>query len=768
MLQARISPNPPASCSKSILIQKREAATGAHDQSSRWLAKLVRKNLQGKALVVGRRSSANLHAILVSSSPRILCFANDIIVSPNDYAIQEADAFTKFSGYIAAASTTEAEQLVEYDPKQIGIIFTRRPFLFGRRIFQIGTTFGQWAVSRYLDSLLGRSESMFKKRAGELREALVKLGPAFVKIAQAVSSRPDVIPPAYIAELSQLQDRIAPFSTNDALRIIEQELGLGIDSIFSEITLQPVAAASLGQVYQARLRANGQTVAVKVQRPGVRAAIALDIFILRVLAGFVRRAGKFNTDLEAVVDEWAASLFREMDYEAEAQNGLRFRKTFGSIPEVVVPEMYAELSSRRVLVMEWIEGQKLSDANDLHLIEVGTYCSLTQLLDHGFYHADPHPGNLMRTYDGKLAYLDFGMMGEMEQNLRDSLIEACVHLVNRDFDALAKDFVSLGLLPASAQMSDVSKALTGVFQNAITKGVQNISFGDLSGNLGRTMYQFKFRIPSYFSLVVRSLTVLEGIALTTNPDYKVLGSSYPWIARKVLTDTSPQLRSTLKALLYKDGIFQVDRLESLVMESLRSTTTDSLGRKDEQEIAKKNLITKRLLSFILSEEGDFVRDTLLEEFAKGLDAWNRATFESATNAILMNMSPVGAISYPSLLDEEDAKNLDTFNRLNALVVAGFGDALDMTKVQEIVRNKDMDGVRDLSLKDAVDILEDILKLLPNAGLLLELPIPAQFQAASLPGELIGRLTSRVIARAIRGSVGSAAVNLGVLPDQTSY
>lgn len=151
---------------------------------------------------------------------------------------------------------------------------------------------------------------MFEVRAAELRKILVELGPAYVKIAQAISSRADLIPPSYLDELSLLQDRISPFSTEVALNTIEQELGLPMDMIFSEISPEPIAAASLGQVYQARLRRKGQLVAVKVQRPGVQAAISLDIFILRVLAGLVKRARKLNTDLQAVVDEWASSLFR--------------------------------------------------------------------------------------------------------------------------------------------------------------------------------------------------------------------------------------------------------------------------------------------------------------------------------------------------------------------------------------------------------------------------------------------------------------------------
>ncbi|OIW01411.1 hypothetical protein TanjilG_25707 [Lupinus angustifolius] len=317
----------------------------------------------------------------------------------------DGDSFTAKSGYLFELSATEADSLAEYSVSNIAAVYYRKPLVVARRLFQTGIAFGKWFGLRYVDSLLERSNDMFETRAAELRKILVELGPAYIKIAQAISSRADLIPPSYLDELSLLQDRISPFSTEVAFNMIEQELGLSLGEVFSEISPEPVAAASLGQVYQARLRKTGQVVAVKVQRPGVQAAISLDILILRFLAGLARRAGKLNTDLQGVVDEWASSLFREMDYNNEASNGIKFRELYGSIPDVVVPLMYKEYTTRKVLVMEWIEGKKLSEVKDLYLIEVGVYCSFNQLLECGFYHADPHPGNLFRTYDGKLAYL---------------------------------------------------------------------------------------------------------------------------------------------------------------------------------------------------------------------------------------------------------------------------------------------------------------------------------------------------------------------------
>ncbi|CAI5465316.1 unnamed protein product [Closterium sp. Yama58-4] len=557
----------------------------------------------------------------------------------------EQDSFSRYSGYIARAAGPGGDEWAEYDARAMADYFRARPLLVARRLAQIGAVMGGWAGKRWADAKLGRAEETFQERAGELRQALVLLGPAFCEnrpgcllppeyaeraipaagphstLPSYVSSlRPnapttplflpsgrdptgDVIPPEYVDELSLLQDRIAPFPTRTALDLIEAELGVPVDLLFDQISPSPVAAASLGQVYEARLRAGGQRVAVKVQRPGVRAAIALDIFILRLFAGWLRQYRRLNTDLQAVVDEWATSLFREMDYEMEAQNGIKFAELFGRIDRVVVPRMYPELTTRRVLIMEWIDvrcacsrsiasppyltpspplspllslpsslcmahtqGQRLADSKDVSLVEVGVYCSLSQLLDYGFYHADPHPGNFLLTRDNRLAYLDFGMMGRMDRDVREAFIRAAVHLVNREFDLLAGDFITLGLLPPGQEMSEVSFALTAIFKDAVSTGIRNISFGSLATQLGQTMYNFKFRLPAYFSLVVRSLSVLEGIALKRDPNYKVIASSYPWIAKKVLTDPSPQLHSTVTNLLFKDGQFRVSRLESLLKE----------------------------------------------------------------------------------------------------------------------------------------------------------------------------------------------------------
>ncbi|KAG5612471.1 hypothetical protein H5410_023752 [Solanum commersonii] len=792
----------------------------------------------GSFRCVFRRSKVN------SSSSRL--------APPVAAVAREVDDFTKYSGYVFELNPSEDDSLTEYNIVKIAAFYQKKPLIVLRRLVQIGSTLGKWFAVRYLDTVNERADEMFKIRAAELRKILLQLGPAcvmsipthlqalhkvqaftlkhlmaqaYVKIAQAISSRPDLIPPSYLDELSLLQDRITPFSSEVAFGIIEKELGMPIDVMFSEISPEPVAAASLGQVYQARLRSTGEVVAVKVQRPGVQSAISLDILILRYLSGLIKKAGKLNTDLQAVVDEWASSLFRVV--KLNAGDGLQTRSTewsqisvkiidlsdcvlykisetcipliqshlerdeqlYGSIQDVVVPEMNLALTTRKVLIMQWIEGQKLAGVKDLYLVEVGVYCSFNQLLEYGFYHADPHPGNLLRTYDGKLAYLDFGMMGEFKQEYRDGFIEACLHLVNRDYSALAKDFVTLGLIPPTSDKAAVTEALTGVFRDAVAKGVRNVSFGDLLGDLGFTMYKFKFQIPSYFSLVIRSLAVLEGIAIGINPEYKVLGSTYPWIARKVLTDSSPKLKASLRALLYKDGQFRIDRLESLLSESLRAKTERTLIENQNGGTDSK-VVIKQILSFTLDDKGAFVREILLEEISKGMVALGVATLDSVTNAVATSLpfSP----SRPSSMTDEDITNLRNLQRL-LLLISGlrenenpsmwFGLGTSMLEVSsskplaseskgfafwvELVAwglpsagylsYVKVNGVRTsnkqmISLNGAPVALqqfEAVQEYLPLLSVLPELPQEMQQQLLRLPAEFAGKLASRVAARTLK-------------------
>ncbi|KAF6253698.1 ABC1 family-domain-containing protein [Scenedesmus sp. NREL 46B-D3] len=597
-------------------------------------------------------------------------------------AAAAAEAAAAGPGPPPTAAAAASAAAVAYSATDTADTWNRRPVPVLARLCEISIAFGWWWVR----SQLHKDE---RRAAADMRKVLVDLGPAFVKIGQALSSRPDVLPPPYLAELELLQDRIPPFSDVEALQVIEAELGVPWGTVFSSLSASPVAAASLGQVYKGTLASNGAEVAVKVQRPGVVEAIGRDTFILRNLAAIARRQLKLNTDLPALVDEWAASLFKELDYRREAANAIRFAELFSFMPEVVVPNMYSQFTTPRVLAMQWIEGERLRSASsqqqrppqvaeDLRLVEIGVRCSLEQMLEEGFYHADPHPGNLLKTKDGKLAYLDFGMMGEVEPNVRQALIRATLNLVNREYERLAEDFVVLGLLPQGTDMNDVLPALTGVFQSALAGGVSNISFSSLSAELGRTMYRYSFRIPPYYTLLVRSLSVLEGIALASDPNYKVLGAAYPWVSRRLLTQDSPELHATLNNLLYDNaGRFQFGRLESLLEQAAKAAQQQQRvsGRGSQAAAAGGPL------ALVLSPEGRYIRGILEDELAKGLDAaWRLAvddTLQAASHQLegVVASLPVPAAFLPPWLQRQPAAADDTMIGSSSSSLADVRQAL---------------------------------------------------------------------------------------------
>ena len=347
--------------------------------------------------------------------------------------------------------TGSEPESVLYDPVEIAAQYNGRFLQVIRRIFAVlkpilSFVFGLWWDKQW--GILVKNE---RRRAVQLRELLTKLGPAYIKIGQALSTRPDLVPPIYLEELTRLQDQLPAFPNEIAYQFIEEELGAPPSKIYAEISPQPIAAASLGQVYQGRLK-TGEEVAIKVQRPDLRERITIDLYILRKLAAWVQRNVKrVRSDLVGILDELGDRIFEEMDYIHEGENAERFFELYGHMKDIYVPKIYWEYTNRRVLTMEWINGIKLTQPekiaalgiNARYLIEVGVQCSLRQLLEHGFFHADPHPGNLLATMDGKLAYLDFGMMSEVKPAQRYGLIEAIVHVVNREFDSLAKDYVKL-------------------------------------------------------------------------------------------------------------------------------------------------------------------------------------------------------------------------------------------------------------------------------------------------------------------------------------
>lgn len=502
----------------------------------------------------------------------------------------------------------QSTELKQYNPEAIARYFRYRPWLAWGRLLVIIWSFVGFIFSLKWDEWQEQIEENQGQRAIELRNLLTRLGPTFIKVGQALSTRPDLIRKDFLAELVKLQDQLPPFDNALAYQIIETELDRSIGEIFRELSPRPVAAASLGQVYHGHL-VSGEEVAVKVQRPNLRPLLTKDLYLMRWVASWLAPWLPLNLghDLTLIVDEFGTKLFEEIDYINEGRNAEKFAHNFRNDPQVKVPGIYWNYTSNHVLTLEWINGFKLTDTQNIQsvgldpeaIIQIGVTTGLQQLLEHGFFHADPHPGNLFAMSDGRMAYIDFGMMDQLEETTKESLVDALVHLVNKDYADLAADFVKLGFLTANTNIAPIVPALEAVLGNAIGKNVNDFNFKTITDEFSELMYEYPFRVPAKFALIIRSLVTQEGIALSLNPNFKIVEVGYPYIARRLLTGESPALRRRLLNVLFKDGKFQWQRLENLI----------TIARTDSQFDV---LPTARMgLEFILSEEGKFLRRQLV-------------------------------------------------------------------------------------------------------------------------------------------------------------
>ncbi|KAH7691457.1 Cadmium-transporting ATPase protein [Dioscorea alata] len=430
-----------------------------------------------------------------------------------------------------------------------------------------------WSALTY-DCLVGRDEEVVPYRARQLRNLLCDLGPSFIKAGQVLANRPDIIREDYMNELCILQDDVPPFPNQVAFAIIEDELGQPLEKVFSKISSQTIAAASLGQVYRATLRETGEDVAIKVQRPGIEPIIYRDLFLFRTLASFLNGISlqKLGCNAELIVDEFGEKLLEELDYTL-ARNIEDFIENFKNDPTVKIPRVYKKLSGSRVLVMEWIDGIRCTDPQAIKeagidvngFLTVGVSAALRQLLEFGLFHGDPHPGNIFAMRDGRIAYVDFGNVAVLSQQNKQILIDAVVHAVNEDYVEMANDFTRLGFLASGTDVSPIIPALEAIWQNSSGKGLSDFNFRSVTGKFNQLVYQYPIRIPERFSLVIRSLLTQEGICFTLKPDFKFLEVAYPYVAKRLLTDPNPALRERLIQVLFKDGVFQWKRLENLIV-----------------------------------------------------------------------------------------------------------------------------------------------------------------------------------------------------------
>ena len=614
---------------------------------------------------------------------------------------------TELSDFIEAAG------LLSYDPAAITRIYAGHPQRLIRRLWQTLVPIGLYLLGVWFDWFTGmlKGPDRARARAKEAADLIASLGPAFIKAGQALSTRPDIVPPLLLEELAQLQDQLPGFDSALAMACIEDDLGAPVLEIYEQLDAEPISAASLGQVHKGVLK-GGQVVAVKVQRPGLREQITLDLYIVRNIAAWLNQnVGLIRSDLVALIDELGKRVFEEMDYCNEAANAERFAALHAHNPRIAVPRIYHQATSRRVLTMEWIEGVKLTNLEAVRgigvdpdeMVNIGVNCSLQQLLEHGFFHADPHPGNLLALSDGRLAYLDFGMMSEVSRESRTGLIQAVVHLVNRNFGKLSKDFVSLGFLAEDVNLEPIVPAFEKVFGQAIEQGVSRMDFKAVTDDLSGVMYRFPFRVPPYYALIIRSLVTLEGIALSVDSEFKILGAAYPYFARRLMEDPDPSLRQSLKEMLFDGDIFRWQRLDNLIASASQGSQLDLEGLLDQ------------VLTFLFSANGGLLRQQLVEAVVFRMDAMAWHTTLRIGKRLPERLQPPGLRKHRLSDADEPLLDIEPVRQLTGILQAlpGFEPQMLMRRLPRLLgepqlRQMGVQLARGLAERSVVRLVRDVL------------------------------------------------------------
>jgi len=509
----------------------------------------------------------------------------------------------------------------KYSAKDNLLWLILRPWIFIPRILYILLTLF-FLFLRILFQGNSKNKNVQKNLSKYLFDVITDLGPCFIKLGQALSTRPDLVRQDWLTELTNLQDNLPAFDHKIALKIVEEELGENPNELFDEFPESPIASASLGQVYKTKTK-NRTYVAVKVQRPNLYFTIRRDVVILRFLSTFLSPFLPLNigVGIGEIIDEFGKALFDEIDYEKEGEIALKFANLFRDNPNVFIPKLEKKFSSKRIITTSWIDGVKLRDRTLLEennlipasFIKTCVISGLQQLFEYGYFHADPHPGNMFALKGGNadygnLAYVDFGMMDTITNSDRLTLIKAIVHIINDEYYLLAKDFQKLGFLTKKQDLQKLVEPLKEVLGGSFGAEVGNFNLKNVTDKFSKLMYSYPFRVPSRFALIIRAVVSQEGLALRLDPEFKILKIAYPYIAKKLLTDNSDEILEILLEVVFDNkGRIQIEKVESLL----------NILFKDSENINSDLIpVANAGLKLFVSKKGSEVRKNLLLSLIK--------------------------------------------------------------------------------------------------------------------------------------------------------
>ncbi|MBE9044879.1 AarF/ABC1/UbiB kinase family protein [Pleurocapsales cyanobacterium LEGE 10410] len=416
--------------------------------------------------------------------------------------------------------------------------------------FALSFLFVNWRNGRkwtYLGGFTPEKQAVRRRaQAIWIRENFLQLGPTFIKLGQLFSTRADLFPIEYVEELSKLQDRVPAFAYEQVKEIVESDFFKTLDKLFASFDPIPLAAASLGQVHRAKLY-NGEEVVVKVQRPGLKQLFNVDLAILKQIARYFQNHPKWgqNRDWMGIYEECCRILWEETDYLNEGRNADTFRRNFRDEDWVCVPRVYWKYASPRVLTLEYMPGIKISHYEAIEaagldrklLARLGARAYLQQILNGGFFHADPHPGNIAVSADGSLIFYDFGMMGKIESNIREGLMDTLVGVAQKNSQKVVNSLIKLGALVPTGDMTSVRRSIQFMLDNFMDKPFEEQSVDAISEDLYEIAYGQPFRFPATFTFVMRAFSTLEGVGKGLDPEFNFMEVAQPY-AMRLMTNSN--------------------------------------------------------------------------------------------------------------------------------------------------------------------------------------------------------------------------------------
>lgn len=415
------------------------------------------------------------------------------------------------------------------------------------RFREIGEILTKHGLGQLVDFLQRGEANVFNRKKGDgktvlslpqrFRRALEELGPTFVKLGQLLSTRPDLLPPELILELEHLQDRVQPLPFEQVKEVLEAELGVGYLEVFAYLEEEPLGAASIGQVHRGKL-STGEEVVVKIQRPGIKRVIETDLEILFDAARLVQSRTKWGAFYRVVdmVEEFANSIKEEVDYTIEGRNADRFAGYFSGDPTVRFPKVFWEFSSPRVLTLEYVAGIKINNFTALkeqgyNLSAVARHAAnaiFKQIYIHGFFHADPHPGNLAVLEGETIFFMDFGQVGRLDDELRTKLVSLVLAVVRQDSRAIVDILLEVGKAHETVSKNKLLKDINRLMVKYYDLPLRQLKLGDVMREMLQMAFVYQIRVPAEITLLAKTLVTLEGLVKQLDPTVSIVDLAEPF------------------------------------------------------------------------------------------------------------------------------------------------------------------------------------------------------------------------------------------------